>query len=95
MSIGKKELLAHLSAGTGLSKLEAERILGVLTRFIQHHVVEGEKVILPGLGGFETQFVEEKKGRNPKTGEQLLIPAHRKIRYSPASIFKRIVSKKS
>jgi nucleoid DNA-binding protein len=48
----------------------------------------GKKVTLPGFGSFEPRFRAARKGRNPKTGEEMDIKASKSVGFSPAKGFK-------
>ncbi|MDR3111616.1 MAG: HU family DNA-binding protein [Elusimicrobiota bacterium] len=46
-----------------------------------------KKVVIKGLGSFESFDTKVKRGRNPKTGEKLLIPPMKKIRFKQSNNF--------
>lgn len=55
-------------------------------------VSKGEKVSLVGFGNFEPRQRKEREGRNPKTGETLMIPATTVPAFSAGKGFKELVA---
>lgn len=44
-------------------------------------LINGEKVVITGFGSFNLLVTQTKKGRNPKTGETILIEPKKKIKF--------------
>lgn len=63
------------------SKKEANIVVNELFDEIVSSIKNGEKVVITGFGSFNLITTETKKGRNPKTGESLMIPPMKKIRF--------------
>jgi len=55
-------------------------------------VSQGEKVTLVGFGSFEPRDRKEREGRNPKTGDTMVIPATRVPAFSAGKLFKEQVA---
>lgn len=49
------------------------------------------KVKVVGLGIFETKEIPSRRGRNPKNGEIVMIPAYTKIKFRPTQSLKEVV----
>lgn len=75
--MNKTELIAEVANKAGLSRKDAEKVLGAVVETITEAVVKGDKVQLVGFGSFETKQREARTGRNPKTKETIEIPATR------------------
>ena len=73
--MNKVELIAAVAAKAGLSKKDAEKALNAALESIAAALQAEEKVQLVGFGSFETKTREARVGRNPKTGEEIQIPA--------------------
>ncbi len=69
----KAEILSHLSEKTGLPKKQVSEVVDELVNLAYQEAKVGFN--LPGLGKLVVQRQEERKGRNPATGEQITIPA--------------------
>lgn len=74
-------LTARLSVRTGDTKRQTEDFLRELFAVVAGELEKGESVKVPGLGVFKSIEVEARKSVNVNTGEETLIPGHRKIVY--------------
>jgi nucleoid DNA-binding protein len=83
-TIGIPELSASLADRHDLTKAHAKAMLDDLRDHIVSSILDGKRVGLFGLGTFEVRPTKEKMGRNPKTGEQIRIPAGRKVVFKAA-----------
>jgi len=69
------------------SKKEAEEAVEKVFEEISSALKNGEKVVVTGFGSFNMFVTKTKKGRNPKTGESLLISPMKKIRFKQSKEF--------
>ncbi|MCL1907920.1 MAG: HU family DNA-binding protein [Holophagaceae bacterium] len=83
-TIGIPELATTLADRHDLTKANAKAMLDNLRDHIVLSILDGKRVGLFGLGTFEVRPTKEKMGRNPKTGEQIKIPAGRKVVFKAA-----------
>jgi DNA-binding protein HU-beta len=72
--MNKSDLINEVSDKTGLTKTKANQAIDAIVEAIQNSLSVGEKVTLVGFGTFESTKRNQRKGRNPKTGDSLLIP---------------------
>ena len=75
--MNKNELINALTQKTGVARKDVEKVLGATLDTISEALAEGDKVQLVGFGSFETKQREARVGRNPKTKEEIEIPAAR------------------
>ena len=73
--MNKTELIAAVAAKAGLTKKDAECVVNATIETITESLVKGEKVNISGFGIFEIKNREARVGRNPRTKEQIQIPA--------------------
>lgn len=73
--MNKTELIAAVAEKTGLSKKDSESAVAAVVDVITESLVQGDKVQLVGFGSFEVKQRAARLGRNPKTKEELKIPA--------------------
>ena len=69
----------------------AEDMINCFINVIKETVADGDKVQLIGFGTFEAADRAERNGKNPKTGEPIVIPACRVPKFRPGKMFKDIV----
>lgn len=81
--VGKAELCREVAKRAKLTQRETAEVMDALTATIQDNLVKGKKVQLIGFGSFEVKKCAERKGRNPRTGDILPIPAHNKPFFKP------------
>lgn len=75
--MNKSELIDAMASKTGLSKKDTEATLKAFTEVVTETLKKDEKVQLTGFVTFQVSKRKERKGRNPKTGEDMIIPAAR------------------
>ncbi|MDD3223321.1 MAG: HU family DNA-binding protein [Clostridium sp.] len=73
--MNKAELISSISEKSSLTKKDAESALKGFIESIEESLEKGEKVQLVGFGTFETRDRAERKGRNPRSKEEITIPA--------------------
>jgi DNA-binding protein HU-beta len=83
--MNKADLVNSLSEQTGLTKTKSNEVVDVIVSTITETLSKGEKVTLVGFGTFTTSKKEARKGRNPKTGETLEIPAKTVAKFKAGS----------
>ena len=73
--MNKAELVAAIAAKSDLSKKDADKVLTSVIGAITDALIAGDKVQLVGFGTFETRNRAARKGKNPQTGAEVMIPA--------------------
>ncbi len=73
--MNKAELVCAIAESTELSKKDAEKALAAAISTITDTLAKGDKVQLVGFGTFETRQRAARKGKNPQTGAEVMIPA--------------------
>jgi len=79
--MNKAELVEAIANGTGLTKSKSAEALTTMVNAITEALKNGEKVSLVGFGTWSTTDRPERKGRNPKTGEEITIPGKRVAKF--------------
>lgn len=75
INVNKADLITSIAEKSGLTKKDAEKSLKALMESVEESLEKNEKVQLVGFGTFEVRERAERKGRNPKTLEEITIPA--------------------
>lgn len=83
--MNKADLVNSISQSTGMAKTKTNQVLDVITSIITETLAKGDKVTLVGFGTFTTSERKARKGRNPKTGEIIDIPAKRVAKFKAGS----------
>lgn len=87
----KADLINKIVEKAGCSKAEAEEVLKATTEVIMDGVAAGEKIPIHGFGTFEQAERKERHGRNPRTGEDILVAATKVPKFTALSAFKALV----
>ena len=75
--MNKAELVSAVAEKTGMSKKDSEKAVNAAFDTITEALAAGDKVQLVGFGAFEVKERGARIGRNPKTKEEIEIPASR------------------
>lgn len=79
----KPELAAEIAEKTGLTKDKSNEVITVITDQIAKALSEDDTVSLIGFGTFSRRSRAERKGKNPQTGAELIIPASNTAAFKP------------
>lgn len=74
------------------SKAKAEEALESVLSVLKSELLAGENVTFSGFGSFKIAERRERKGRNPATGEEMLIPATKAIKFTAGKALKDAVN---
>lgn len=91
--MNKAELITNMAEKSKLTKKDAEVALKAFIESVVEALESSEKVQLVGFGTFEARQREERKGRNPKTKEEIIIPASKAPVFKAGKEFKDRVNK--
>jgi len=81
---------AIYDAHGGMSYADAQKIVDLILDTIKARLTGGEKVLLSGFGCFRVVLRKDRKGINPKTGETIIIPGRKAIRFKPSRYLKSV-----
>ena len=90
----RSELVQKIaSENSDLRMEEVERIVDAFFESIVDQLAAGGRVELRGFGAFSTRSRDSRTGRNPRTGEEIQIPAGFGVKISAGSLLKKAVAK--
>jgi DNA-binding protein HU-beta len=88
----KAEFVKTLKEKTGLSTLaQAEAAYENLFAIIKAGLKKGDAVSITGFGSFKVVKRKARKGRNPRTGQEIKIPASKAVKFMPGKALKESV----
>ena len=79
--MSKKEFVEAYAAKTGESKKRSEELVNEFLQLVEESLVAGKDVQFVGWGTFATKDKEARKGRNPKDGTEIEIPAKTVVKF--------------
>ena len=86
--MNKTELVASVAEKTGLTKKDSEKAVNAVLAAVTESLEKGEKVQLVGFGTFEVSERPEREGRNPKSGETMMIAASKAPKFKAGKALK-------
>jgi DNA-binding protein HU-beta len=81
--MNKLDLIASVADETELPRTKAAEVVDAVFAAIESALKKKEEVRLVGFGTFATAERKESMGRNPRTGEEMTIPASTSVRFKP------------
>ncbi|WP_299239064.1 HU family DNA-binding protein [Sulfurihydrogenibium sp.] len=89
----KTELISKTAEKAGITKAAAERAVNATIEAVAEALSKGERVAVPGLGVFNVKERRARKGRNPRTGKEITIPARKVVVFTAAKSLKETLNK--
>ena len=65
-----------------VNKADVSATLKALAVTLYDHLKQGDSIQLPGIGTFKAVERAARRGRNPRTGEQISIPARKQVKFA-------------
>lgn len=91
--MNKADLVTAVAEKAGISKKDSEKAVNAAFDTITEALAAGDKVQLVGFGAFEAKERSARIGRNPKTKEEIQIPASRVPAFKAGKALKDAVAK--
>jgi len=79
--MSKKSLATRLSKKTGKSVADSLELVELLFQAIKEDITETDRLVIRDFGSFYTSLQKERLGRNPKSGEKLIIKEKLKVKF--------------
>ncbi len=89
----KAEILKRIVKDSFLTKTQAREVLNIILEEIGDALARGEKVTFVGFGTFRVVERPARKGRNPRTGKTIEIPAKKVVKFIPGKALKERINK--
>ena len=81
MTLTKADLIDSMYNQIGLSKTRSAQVIESLLDIIKETLENGEDVLVSGFGKFCVKEKRKRRGRNPHTGEDLMLAERRVVRF--------------
>ena len=89
----KSELADKLYAKLGGSKKDAATHVEAVLDLIKTELEKGETIKISGFGVFEVKSKAARRGRNPQTGESMILDARKVLSFKPSTLLRTAVNK--
>ena len=91
-SMTKADIVDRIFEKVGLTKKESVDVVEELFGLIKDTLEAGEKIKIAGFGNFEVKEKNDRRGRNPQTGEEITIEARRILTFKASAVLKQAVN---
>ena len=93
MTITKADLINQVHASNPkLTKAQAHEAIETILKIMKASLENGEDVLLSGFGKFNVKAKSARKGRNPQTGEAVMLEARKVVTFKPSGILRKKVN---
>lgn len=89
MTLTKNDLKEAVLSQNDLTKNQAANVVDNLIEFIKSTLEDGEKVLISGFGKFEVKEKKSRRGRNPATGNNLILDGRRIVTFKCSDVLRR------
>lgn len=86
--MNKLQLVKEVSGRTTLTQAASKDAVDAILEVITEELIKGEKVAIAGFGTFEVKERAERMGRNPQSGESMLIAASKNVKFKSGKALK-------
>ena len=91
----KADLVEKVAREADMTKKDAEQLVEIIFDSIIETLNNGEKIELRGFGSFRVRERNSRRGRNPKTGAAVDIPAKRVAYFKPGKELKELINREA
>lgn len=88
----KADIANEIYEKVGVSKKEAADIVEFVLNLMKNVLHKGESIKIAGFGNFVVRSKGPRKGRNPRTGQEIGITPRRVVTFRPSQVFKKYVN---
>lgn len=90
--MSRSDIESKMAKESGITNKQAETALDSFIAYIVDSLKQGQKVTLVGFGAFSVSDVKSRMARNPKTGEPIQVPAHKKPKFAASKNLKDLLN---
>ena len=90
----KSDIVEKIYEKIGFSKKESAELVEMVFDIIKSTLESGEKIKIAGFGNFVVKEKADRRGRNPQTGEEIVITARKILTFKPSQVLKASLNDK-
>jgi integration host factor subunit alpha len=88
----KADIVEKVQAGTGLAKKESVEMVEAVFSLMKSTLETGENLKIAGFGSFIVKQKADRRGRNPQTGETIIIEARSTLTFKPSNLLRQAIN---
>jgi integration host factor subunit alpha len=86
--VTKSDIAEAIHERVGFTQKRSAEVVEMILELMKESLERGEKIKISGFGNFEVREKKPRKGRNPQTGEEIIISERRVITFRPSELLK-------
>lgn len=86
--MNKTELVALVADKAEVTQATAEKVVNTFVDVVTETLAKEEKVVVTGFGTFEVRHRVARRGKNPRTGEEIIVPAQKTPAFKAGKLLK-------
>jgi integration host factor subunit alpha len=90
----KADMVEKIYEKIGFSKKESAELVETVFDIIKTTLEQGEKIKIAGFGNFVVKEKANRRGRNPQTGDEIIITARKILTFKPSQVLKTAINTK-
>jgi integration host factor subunit alpha len=95
MTLTKAHIVENLFSKDIFTKTESAHIVETLFEIIKQTLEQGEDVLLSGFGKFSVREKSQRRGRNPQTGDPILLSSRRVVTFKCSGVLREKINMES
>lgn len=92
MALTKKDLVLLVAKETGITQVDVKRIVQRLLHHLIESLKQGKTIELRNFGVFKVRQRAPRRGRNPKTGQEVPVPSKRVVVFKPGLLMRQDIT---
>ncbi len=92
-TLTKADIIEAIRKENGYSRKQSSEVTEILLEIIKQSLETGEDVMITGFGKFQVKDKRERRGRNPATNKDLILPPRRVVTFKSSNKLKTRINK--
>ena len=89
----KADIFEKVQAATDFNKKESAEMVEAVFSIMKSTLESGDNLKISGFGSFIVKLKNDRRGRNPQTGETITIEARRILTFKPSNVLKAAINR--
>jgi integration host factor subunit alpha len=92
MTLTKADLINRIHKNEVISKAESLKSIEMILEILKKRLESGENILVSGFGKFSVKDKRARRGRNPHTGEDLILAPRRVVTFRPSGVLREKIN---
>lgn len=91
-TLTKSKLITKVAERGGLPRKQVEKVINTVFDAMASSLIQGNRIEMRGFGTFSVKHYDPYVGRNPRTGDEVHVPAKRAIKFRVGKALRDMVN---